>query len=249
MNNIILHIPHSSTKLPLGFYKHVIIDRGTVNGFNTQITDLYTNELFGRNKYPKIVAKFSRIYCDVEKFADDNKEVMAQFGMGFVYTHTNKGEQFINITGEYKNKIKTGYYSRYHEKLNKCVSNISRKGVTILLDCHSFSENIIMFDDKKENLPDICIGYNEMYYSKDLVDYIKLFFTNLGYKVAHNHPYSGAMIPNRFFAEKANDLYCVMIEINKNLYLDKNNIKTANFNKLKCKIQELLKKLENFNIK
>ena len=105
MNNIVLHIPHSSLKLPCGFLKNVIIDKEVVENFNHAITDLYTSDLFGKNKYSKVIAKYSRIYCDVEKFADDDKEVMSGFGMGFVYTHTNTRTKFLNPSSEYKNKI------------------------------------------------------------------------------------------------------------------------------------------------
>ena len=98
MNNIVLHIPHSNLKIPCSFLKNVIIDKEVVENFNHAITDLYTSDLFGKNQYSKVIAKYSRIYCDVEKFADDNKEIMSKFGMGFIYTHTNNGIKFLDPT-------------------------------------------------------------------------------------------------------------------------------------------------------
>lgn len=248
MNNIVLHIPHSSLKLPCGFLKNVIESKEVVENFNHAITDLYTSDLFGKNKYSKVIAKYSRIYCDVEKFADDNKEIMSKFGMGFIYTHTNNGIKFLDPTTEYKNKIFNGYYTKHHNKLDEIVSSTLEKGTTLLIDCHSFSCDIIMFEDKKNNLPDICIGFDEIYYNEKLVTFIKSYFENFGYCVSFNHPYSGTIIPNKYFKEKANNLFCVMIEINKKLYLDKNNTKNSSFKNLRNQIQILLKELENLNI-
>jgi len=248
MNNIVLHIPHSSLKLPCGFLKNVIVSKEVVENFNHAITDLYTSDLFGKNQYSKVIAKYSRIYCDVEKFADDDKEVMSRFGMGFVYTHTNNGIEFLDPTTEYKNKIFNGYYTKHHNKLDEIVSSTLEKGTTLLIDCHSFSRDIIMFEDKKNNLPDICIGFDELYYNEKLVNYIKTYFENCGYNVQFNYPYSGTIIPNKYFRQTTEKLFCVMIEINKNLYLNSKNKKNSNFNIMKKQIKTLFKNLENLNI-
>ena len=248
MNNIVLHIPHSCLKLPFGFLKNAIVNKEVVKNFNNAITDLYTSNLFGKNKYSKVITKYSRIYCDVEKFADDSKEIMSKFGMGFVYTHTNTGKHFFNPSEEYKTNIFSNYYIKHHNKLDSVVSKTLEKGTTLLIDCHSFSRDIIMFEDKKNNLPDICIGFDELYNSEKLVNYIKTYFENCGYNVQFNYPYSGTIIPNKYFKEKANNLFCVMIEINKNLYIYENNNKNSNFQKLRNQIQTLLHELENLNV-
>ena len=168
---------------------------------------------------------------------------MSQFGMGFVYTKTNLGTQFLNPTKEYKQKIYQNYYSKHHNKLDNVVESSVKKQKTVLLDCHSFSKNIIMFDNKKDNLPDICIGFDSLYYNEELVNYIKSYFEKLGYSVEFNYPYSGTMIPNRFFENKTDNLCCVMIEINKEIYVDEHNNKTCNFKNLKIQINTLLKEL------
>jgi len=248
MNNIVLHIPHSSLKLPYGFLKNAIVNKKVIENFNHAITDLYTSDLFGKNKYSKVIAKYSRIYCDVEKFADDSKEIMSKFGMGFVYTHINTEIKFLNPSSKYKNIIFNGYYTKHHKKLDAVVSSTLEKGTTLLIDCHSFSRDIIMFEDKKNNLPDICIGFDELYNSEKLVNYIKTYFENCGYNVQFNYPYSGTIIPNKYFKEKADNLFCVMIEINKKLYLDKNNNKNSSFKNLRNQIQNLLKELEYLSL-
>lgn len=243
--NIILHIPHSSTMLPHFFYKKTCANKNIIKKFNYNITDLYTNELFGKNKYKKIIFKYSRIFCDVEKFADDDKEIMSSFGMGYVYTSTNLGVEFLKPTKDYKEKIFKKYYTKHHRKLDNIVGKSLKKQKTILIDCHSFSKDIIMFKEKKQNLPDICLGFEEIYYNEKIINFIKSFFEKLGYKVQLNYPYSGAIIPNKFLNKINTNLFCVMIEVNKNIYLNKNNTKNNNFEKLTQQIQSLLTELKN----
>ena len=35
------------------------------------------------------------MFCDVEKYLDDSKEVMSKYGMGAVYTKDSNGKEFI----------------------------------------------------------------------------------------------------------------------------------------------------------
>lgn len=244
MNNIILHIPHSSLKLPSKFYDRIVVDKSVVKEFNLAISDLYTYEIFGaKNKFKKVVAKYSRIYCDVEKFTDDDKETMSKFGMGYVYTHTHKNVKFEEYDDCYKQIVKEMYYQKHHDKLDKVAKKKTQKKPTILLDCHSFSKEIIMFEENKENLPDICIGFDKLYYSEKLVNYIKTYFVKLGYNVAFNYPYESTMIPNYLFSHTMSDFYSVMIEINRNIYLNDRYKKNKNFHTIQKQVQGLLREL------
>lgn len=248
MNNIILHIPHSSLHLPNDFWENTVCEKSVVDEFNYNITDLYTDELFNNAKYRSIVAPYSRIYCDVERFAEDDKEIMSKFGMGFIYTHTNTGKRFFESNEDYRQKVFNNYYKKLHSDLDRIIENSITKNTTILLDCHSFSKDIIMFADKKENLPDICIGFDNIYYSEELVNFIKNYFENCGYRVSLNNPYLGTMIPDKYIENKIDNMYCVMIEINKKIYLKDNYQKNENFNNLQKQIDKLLNKLEYFNL-
>lgn len=247
MNNIVLHIPHSSLKIPNWYYK-LVSDKNMIQDFNTAIADLDTDKLFGKNKFTKVIFPYSRIFCDVEKFADDSQEIMSQFGMGFVYTKTHLGKQFFYPTEQYKKLIYNNYYIKHHDKLNNAVAKSLNKNKTILIDCHSFSKEIIMFEEKKENLPDICIGFDNLYSNKNLINFIKNYFISNGYSVKLNYPYSGAMIPNDYFKKIDDNLFCVMIEINKRLYLNENAETTNNFVGVQTILNNLFEKLSMLNI-
>ena len=119
-NKIILHLPHASTELPQEFFNNqLLISKEELNQFNVDITDLYTDELFNANQYTKVKAKYSRIFCDVERFAKDFKEPMAKLGMGKIYSKNLQGETFIKTDKKYKKEVFKNYYKPYHKELTK----------------------------------------------------------------------------------------------------------------------------------
>lgn len=77
---ILLHMPHVSLKLPKSFYKGLLINKCLLNKYNLLMSDLGIDTLFKDVKAHKIKAKYSRLYCDVEKFKDDNLEIMSKYG-------------------------------------------------------------------------------------------------------------------------------------------------------------------------
>ena len=78
MTRLIIHIPHASTHIPTrdGF----LVDGARIEKELLTLTDWHTDDLFvdaARDDHP-VAAGFSRIFCDVERFADDRLEVMAK---------------------------------------------------------------------------------------------------------------------------------------------------------------------------
>jgi N-formylglutamate amidohydrolase len=79
MKKLILHIPHSSIQIP-SFDGYIISD-ALINKEVLKLTDWHTEELFSNTFDDSIVAPVSRIFCDMERFADDEKEIMSKKGM------------------------------------------------------------------------------------------------------------------------------------------------------------------------
>lgn len=182
---------------------------------------------------------YSRTFCDVERFNSDD-EVMNKYGMGVVYSKDSKGKDFVVLDEEYKNNVINNYYDKHHDMLNKVVSNIiDRYNRCILVDLHSFSDLFIkkMFD--KDGAPDVCIGVENRYTSRLLVEQTARHFKKYNYSVRINYPYEGSIIPNRYFNDYDERLNTIMIEINKRIYLNNNNkLDKKKFNKLKrCLIE------------
>ena len=247
-NKIILHIPHSSLKLPKDFYKDKFISKQEIDQFNYEMCDFSIDKIFSNNRFKTITAPLSRIYCDVEKFADDNLEEYSKFGLGVIYTKTNNGKLFFNPSDKYKLEVLDKYYVKFHTLLNNEVLKHINKQNVILIDCHSFSQKTIMDNNKKANLPDVCIGVNNTYVSKNLTKTVYDYFSNLGYKTQINYPYSGAMIPHYFFKNASSKLFTIMVEINKNLYMENDKTNKYKIKTLNKQINALLSNLENIEL-
>ena len=243
---IILHIPHSQTRLTKEFKKvKKIIANNEIDKFNKTISDLYTDKLFLFHKFKHIKFKYSRICCDVEKDDIDEKEIMSKYGMGVVYSKTNNGKKFVDFDDEYKNAILKKYYYPHHKKFENDIKKLLMKNKqVIIVDCHSFSKEIILHTKVKDKLPDICIGFNKTFINHKLVDFTKNYFENLGYSTSFNYPYDGSYIPNNINPNE--NILSIMLEINKEIYL-KNNKPNDNFIILKRAIFSYLKKLETLN--
>lgn len=98
MKKLVLHIPHSSTEIPL--LNGYISNQDKIQDEIIKLTDWYTDDLFDSEVDYKIVARFSRIFCDVERFADDELEVMSKFGMGVLYEKLDSDELLRKVTPE-----------------------------------------------------------------------------------------------------------------------------------------------------
>lgn len=245
-NEIILNIPHSSLKLPKEFLKREkLLSSAEIQIFNKQMTDLFTDEIFSCKNYKCIKAKYSRIACDVEKFLNEELEEMAKFGLGVFYKNNLKKQPIFNKKDEkYEKNMLNKYYYPYHRALNKIIIRQIRRGKKVLLvDCHSFSREIVIEERRSENLPDICLGYNESFCEEKVVKFTYDYFAKLGYSVELNHPYSGAMVPTKLLNAPNPNFSSLMIEINRDIYLKKNE-KSSNFNKIQCEIKKLLELLK-----
>ncbi len=77
MNSILFHVPHSPLKIPKQYWNICVKDKKYIKNINIFLSDYLTDKLIPSNCY-KLVFKYSRLFCDVEKFKDDSKEIMAK---------------------------------------------------------------------------------------------------------------------------------------------------------------------------
>ncbi len=225
---MILHIPHSKTKL-INNNQHNQHNKDTKYKNASQmainhLTDWYTDELFEHENSERIVFLYSRIWCDVERFENDPME---KIGQGLYYTHY-KGEKLRDFTDEEYKMVKLEY-DKHHKKLNMLTSKLlSLFSDVVVVDCHSFTPNN---DD-----PDICIGVNPSTDYK-LVSLLHDYFKMNNMKTKINSPFEGSILPTDFTASP--NVQSIMIEVNKNLYLEHYdasnnfNTKSVNFNNTK----------------
>ena len=245
MKQLILHIPHSSDLIPIrtGY----ILNDNLINAEILKLTDWYTDDIFYSNQDIGVVAEFSRIFCDVERFSDDSQEVMAKFGMGVLYEKTDDGKSLRIVSAVQREKLLNEYYWPHHNRLTREVEyQLKNFNKATIIDCHSFPE--IPFncsEDKDPNRPDINIGTDSFHTPNELIDLTQKFFSGFGLKVFIDKPYKGSIVPSSFYRKNKN-VNSIMIEINRRLYLDEpSNNKSENYNEVKSMINKYLELLRN----
>jgi N-formylglutamate deformylase len=73
---------------------------------------LFANEIDCSIKDP-----FSRIFCDTERFSEDEEEVTVQFGMGVLYEKTDDGKLLRKVAPELRTRILNQFYRKHHDHL------------------------------------------------------------------------------------------------------------------------------------
>lgn len=194
-NNIVLNIPHggmfgldnSGWELNEQFWAQV-----------ERWTDWGTPHMFCAPGTRKAVFPYSRFVVDVERLENDPLESV---GQGILYTRFNGHER--TLSPENRERLMT-IYKAYMARLAKELTP-----GCLLIDCHSFPQDLSSVD--------VCIGYNNDWSkpSQEVIDLISSTYSNAGYKVGINTPYSNSITPARPFPYSS-----VMIELNKRIYWD-----------------------------
>jgi N-formylglutamate deformylase len=204
----IFHIPHCSKKIPKKYLKEYLLPK---NELIKEIDIMCDNDLDKMIK-GDIIFKYSRIFCDVERF-NNNNEIMNKVGMGVLYTKTSDLRELRKNPS--KDIIK--YYDRYHDKFNKLIKKtLETNDRVLIIDLHSYSKHPLDYEiDKNLNRPEICIGINEKYNKYDFEKII--YITNkFGYIYKINEPFCGCLIPSDYMND--NRVSGIMIEIRKDIY-------------------------------
>lgn len=219
MEDVLLHIPHASLEVPDRFFEGLTIPKEAFRRYNLEMSDVGIDELFRDVPGERIVAQYSRLYCDVERFRDNAREPMFAYGEGVIYTHTYDGTLFHRHDEGYRGEV-LAYYDRYHEKLNRTAEAIlEREGQLLLIDCHSFSDKMAAHFFNPP-FPDVCIGTEPGFYDEEIVEAIIGEIRKRGYTYRLNYPYSGSMVPNDILSGRLRGkVTSVMLEINKRIYL------------------------------
>jgi len=240
MKNLILHIPHSSTNIPLK--EGYCISDELLNQEILKLTDWFTDDLFENEIDRSIKAPFSRIYCDTERFSDDSQEIMAKYGMGVLYEKTDTGEQLRIVTPELRKNIIDNYYWKHHKQLTSSVQlQLEQFGSARIVDCHSFPHQPHRRAlDQSDYRPDFNIGTDAFHTPQEWKDASLKFFEEKGYTLGIDQPYSGSMVPKPYY-NKDKNVHSIMLEINRRLYLQEpTNEKSSEYQKTKQIVQEFL---------
>ena len=235
---IFLHVPHASTNIPSEEWQYFI-----TNNIAREIicmTDHYCDDLF-RCEHEMISFEVNRLVCDVERFKDSKQEKMSEKGMGVVYSKCSDGTMLKNSTIEHDKYIIEKYYDSHHKLLESAVqTRLDKFDRCLIVDAHSFYETPLAYEDKQNsNRPDICLGSDEYHTSDKLIDYFTSEFQKRGYSVEINNPFSGSLVPNKFYC-KDKRVQSIMIEINRGLYIDLFANRKEQYDKVKRNLYNIL---------
>lgn len=212
-----------------------------------KLTDWHTEDLFYSNEDEMVVAPFSRIFCDPERFPDDSQEVMAKYGMGVLYEKSDNDEPIRKVTPELRERVLNEYYWKHHLKLNNSVNEqLNLFGEVLIIDCHSYPNKPLKRDlDKNPIRPDFNIGTDPYHTPQKLIDVSVAFFKNAGYTLGIDWPYKGSIVPLQHY-QKNNKVQTIMLEINRALYLNEpTNEKSSNYLEIKKVTSEFIKTLKS----
>jgi len=240
MTKLILHIPHSSDKIPMD--KGYLVDKKILEQEILKLTDWYTDDLFFLENSILVKADFSRIFCDTERFAEDSQEVMAKYGMGVLYEKLDDGAVIREVSPALRKEILKHYYWPHHNQLLLAVKDqLQANGKALIVDCHSFPSNPLIRDlSQEKNRPDFNIGTDAFHTPYYLIEISKHFFKEKGYSLGVDWPYSGAIVPLNHY-QKTKNVSSIMLEINRALYLhEPGNQKSNNYAAVKETIHEYL---------
>ena len=219
---MILHIPHSSRLVPYQVRGQFVLSDEELELELTRMTDAHTDEIFIAEGAAVVKFPVSRLIVDVERFANDADEPMSKVGMGKIPTKTSQGKELRpQLKPNEISDLITEYYEPHHQALQAAVEGeLMSRGRALIIDCHSFPSQPLPCDqDRTVPRPDFCLGTDLFHTPIKLADLVVSELQKTEYKVDLNCPYSGAIVPMKFYGKNAR-VSSIMIEINRRLYMD-----------------------------
>lgn len=221
-NRIVLNEPHASIE---GLYNDSMsfweIDENFINNVVLKWTDWHTDFLFHAFKDSRIKTvrfPFSRFIVDAERLWDDPLE---EYGQGIIYRRFDQYVRDIPLSA----RVRLLSLWKWHQR--RLIDNLCPNA--LLLDCHSFPEDLSEVD--------ICIGYNEDWSKPDAstIEQTVNLFENCGYRVGLNEPYSNSITPASGFHYQS-----MMLEVNKRVYMEKGSLHLKSACRHKKTVRELM---------
>ena len=251
---LIIMTPHSGRNYSSRFMKNISLDLKNLR--NTE--DYFIDQLFfpnNNNNYSYLNAKFPRIFVDANRSPleidktmwgnsnldnlFDKKSIKVLNGIGVFAKYNLFGEYIYSSKlpfSEAKWRL-LNYYFPYHKKIKEIIKKTKEKYKKIIaLDCHSMASELV------NNKTDIVISnVNNKSSSVEILNLIKKSFSNHSYKINTNNPFKGGFITSTYGKPK-NNTHFLQIEVNKNLYMDEQNmlLKKNSFYKLKICFDNLI---------
>lgn len=242
---VVANIPHDSSVIPAWARSAFVVSDEKLNEELRLLTDWFTAELYNPIIEAggwAIVSEVSRFVVDMERFDDDEKEVMASRGMGVLYTHGCHKELIRDIPNlEYRERILSTLYRPYHAALTDAVTAaLDRFGRVTVIDCHSYPEHPLPYElDPASPRADIVLGTDPHHTPPEVVDRIATLTERHGYSFACDKPFAGTYVPLDYYRDSR--VTAFMLEINRRTYMDERSTeKKSSFAGVQALIREIV---------
>ncbi len=249
MTPLLIHIPHDSTVIPAAERPDFLVSDEVLRAERLRLTDWHTGALYAEGADPQdvLLAEVSRLVVDVERFADDRREPCASVGMGATYVKTCAGHPLRALSEARRAELLARYYWPHHRRLDEAAAErLARFGRCVILDAHSFPTRALPTQVDFSAPPEIGIGTQPGHTSPELRAAAETFFRGHGFAVGVDVPFSGAMVPNRFFRKDAR-LQSVMVEVRRDLYMDEESgERHAGFARMRSVLTDFRSELARF---
>lgn len=225
MSPWILHVPHSSTRIPSPARERIQLDNDALDAELRAMTDAHIDLLAHRicervtNRQPwQFLNSLSRLVVDPERFPDE-REVMGSVGMGAVYTRTSTGTQLRDEDPAYRAELITTLFEPYSRALADLVDDrLASTGRAVIFDLHSFPKEPLPYElYPHDERPVICLGADDRHTPATLVEAARTRFAPLG-SVAINQPFRGTYVPLRHY-RRDDRVTSIMLELRRDAYL------------------------------
>ena len=240
----IFHIPHSSFEIPTKYLADFAISKDELESEKIKMTDSYTDELFidcVADGDEKIIFPVSRLLVDVERFSKDDKEPMAEIGMGMLYRSCHDLSE-LRSSNAFNKELKTTYYDQHHKAFTGLVDGqLKSYAEVLIIDCHSFPTKPWPYErNQTGDRPEICIGTDAFHTTTEIEVALTNAFRKQGFDVNLDTPFSGSIVPMKFY-QKDERVKSIMIEIRRDLYMDEaTGGRNLSFTKTKQKVQSAI---------
>ncbi len=122
---------------------------------------------------------------------------------------------------EQRRKLLDDWYRPHHAALTLATEKaLQQFGLAVIIDCHSFPAKPLPYEiDQNPTRPEICIGTDAFHTHEGLTTIFVDAFAAEGWTVGLNAPFSGAMVPSRYFGLDKR-VAALMIEVRRDVYME-----------------------------